>query len=292
MLRNMSIRKRLMVILTMVYIISMLGVIVGGYYLLSRDSLREAKEKTRLFATVMSANQKFMARNVRPEIMDLLPDTYFPEATVGIVMMSETAAMIEDDFPEYIFKIASPNPLNEDNRSDAFENSIIVGFDNGDFEKWEGPVNKAGKRYYAIAAPIEARKSCIWCHDTPEVANPEMVEEYGTDSGYGYEVGDVVGGRFIYVPMAAADELAMKKLAGFGGGISLLFLFAMLIIDRIIIGTVVKPIEGLVEVAGDISRGKMDREFDIRGNDEIRLLAEAFNRMKVSLAKAMDILRK
>lgn len=292
MLRNMSIRKRLMVILTMVYIISMIGVVIGGYYLLNRDSLREAKEKTRLFATIMSANQKFMARNVRPEIMDLLPDTYFPEATVGIVMMSETAEMIKDDFPEYIFKIAAPNPLNEDNRSDAFENSIIVGFDNGDFDNWEGTVNKAGKHYYAIASPIEARKSCIWCHDTPEVANPEMVEEYGVDSGYGYEVGDVVGGRFIYVPMAASDELTMKKLAGFGGGISLLFLFAMLIIDRIIVGTVVKPIEGLVEVAEDISRGKMDREFDVKGNDEIKLLADAFNRMKVSLAKAMDILRK
>lgn len=292
MLRNMSIRKRLMVILTLVYIFSMVGAIAGGYFVFDRDSLREAKEKTELFTSVMSANQKFMAQNVRPEIMDLLPDTYFPEATVGIVMMGETAQMIQEDYPEYVFKVASPNPLNKDNRSDSFENSVIAGFENGDYEEWAGTVTKAGERFYATAVPVEARKSCIWCHDTPEVAHPDMVEEYGTDSGYGYEVGDIVGARFIYVSMAASEAITMQKLAIFGGGISLLFLVAMLIIDRIVINTVVKPIEEIVEVAEDISRGKMDREFDIKGNDEIKLLADAFNRMKVSLAKAMDILRK
>ncbi|NCO50474.1 MAG: DUF3365 domain-containing protein [Deltaproteobacteria bacterium] len=288
----MSIRKRLLVILALVYVLSMIGTIGGGYYLLNQDALREAKEKIQLFATVMSANQEFMSYNVRPDLMDLLPDTYFPSASVGIVMMSETAKIIREDYPEYNFKIASPNPLNKENLSDAFENTIIAGFDKGNYEEWEGVVTKVGKRYYANATQIVARKSCIWCHDTPETANPEMVEEYGRDSGYGYELGDIVGGRFIYVPMAEADKITMEKLAGFGGGISLLFFLAMLIIDRIIVATVVKPIENIVDVAGDISRGKMTREFEIIGNDEIKLLAEAFNRMKVSLAKAMDILHK
>lgn len=153
-------------------------------------------------------------------------------------------------------------------------------------------IDKGGESFYATAVPIEARKSCIWCHDTPEVAHPDMVEEYGTTSGYGYEIGDIVGGRFVYVPLSTAKEMMMKKLAGFAGGISVLFLLAMFIIDRIVIGTVVKPIENIVEVAEDISRGKMDRNFEVNTNDEIKLLADAFNRMKVSLAKAMDILRK
>lgn len=292
MLKNMSIRKRLLVILVVVYAFSIVGAVSGGYYILNRDALREAQEKTELYGTVMSANQRFMASDVRPKIMDLLPDTYFPEATVGILMMSKTAKAIQEDYPGYAFKLASPNPLNQENLSDAFENSIIAGFKNGDFENWEGTVTKAGERFYATAKPIEAHKSCIWCHDTPEVAHPDMVEEYGTESGYGYELGDIVGGRFIYVSMSATDKIAMQKLAGFAGGISLLFLIAMFVIDRTIIGTVVKPIENIVDVAEDISRGKMDREFEVKSNDEIKLLADAFNRMKVSLAKAMDILRK
>ena len=292
MLRNMSIRKRLMVILTLVYIVSIVSAIGGGYYMLNQDAMREAKEKTNLFSTLMNANMKYLSTNIRPGVLDLLPDEYFPEATVGILMMTTVAETIKDEYADYIYKIASPNPLNKNNLSDSFENSIITAFDNGDFEDWEGIVTKKGERFFATAIPIEARKSCIWCHDTPEVAHPEMVEKYGTESGYGYQIGDIVGGRFVYVPLSLADEMTMKKLAGFGGGISLLFLIAMLIIDRVVVGTVVKPIEQIVEVAEDISRGKMDREFDIKGNDEIKLLADAFNRMKVSLAKAMDILRK
>jgi methyl-accepting chemotaxis protein len=288
----MSIRKRLFVILALVYIVSMVGAIAGGYYILERESLREAKEKVELFTSVMSANQEFMATSVRPDLMDLLPDTYFPEATVGIVMMDEAAKIIREEYPEYIFKIASPNPLDRENLSDSFENSIIASFDNGDFDKWEGSIFKTGKHFYATAVPIEARKSCIWCHDTPATADPEMVETYGTQSGYGYKVGDIVGGRFIYVSMDKADAITLKKLAMFGGGLSLLFLIAMLVIDRTVINTIVKPIEEIVAVAEEISRGKMDREFEVKGNDEIKLLADAFNRMRVSLAKAMDILRK
>jgi methyl-accepting chemotaxis protein len=281
-----------MTILIMVYIVSMIGTIIGGYYFLDHDAQNGARDKAELFSSVMSANQKYMSRNVRPEIMDQLPDAYFPEATVGIVMMGETAQLIQDEYPEFLFKVASPNPLNKENRSDSFENSIIAGFDNGDYEKWEGTVTKAGKRFFATAVPIEARKSCIWCHDTPEVAHPDMVEEYGSESGYGYEVGDIVGGRFIYVSMADSDKTTIQKLVKRMGAISLLFLLAMLLIDRIIVSTVVKPITEIVAVAEDISRGKMDREFNVKGNDEIKLLADAFNRMKVSLAKAMDILRK
>jgi methyl-accepting chemotaxis protein len=288
----MSIRKRLFVILALVYIVSMVGAIAGGYYILERESLREAKEKVELFTSVMSANQEFMATSVRPDLMDLLPDTYFPEATVGIVMMDEAAKIIREEYPEYVFKIASPNPLDRENLSDSFENSIIASFDNGDFDKWEGSIFKTGKHFYATAVPIEARKSCIWCHDTPATADPEMVEKYGTESGYGYKVGDIVGGRFIYVSMDKADAITLKKLAMFGGGLSLLFLIAMLVIDRTVINTIVRPIEEIVAVAEEISRGKMDREFAVKGNDEIKLLADAFNRMRVSLAKAMDILRK
>lgn len=122
MLRNMSIRKRLFVILTLVYIVSIIGAIGGGYYILNKDALREAKDKVNLFATLMNSNMRYVAQNVRPEVLDLLPDTYFPEATVGILMMSTVAEYVKDEYPDYIYKVASPNPLNKRNLSDAFEN--------------------------------------------------------------------------------------------------------------------------------------------------------------------------
>lgn len=119
-----------------------------------------------------------------------------------------------------------------------------------------------------------------------------MVAEYGRTSGYGYEEGDIVSARIVYMPTDAAKRLTVQKLGSLAAVVSLLFFFALLLIDYTINRSVVKPIENFVDVAGDISRGKMGRSFEVETNDEIKLLAEAFNRMKVSLEKAMDILRK
>lgn len=292
MFKNMSIRKRVFVILAIVYVFSMVGVIGSGYYLLSEDTRREAAEKTELFLRSMNANQKYMAKFVRPELKELLGDEYFPEASVGAVMLAKTAKILTAAYPEYVLKISSPNPLNPDNLSTAFEEKIIAGFDNGDYDEWEGFTDRNGESFYAAAIPIEARKGCIWCHDTPEVAHPDMVEEYGTTSGYGYREGDIVGTRIVYVSTQEVQELTWKKLGFLGSAVSILFLIALIVIDRIIIRSVVLPIENIVDIAGDISRGKMDRSFDVDTNDEIKSLADAFNRMKVSLEKAMDILRK
>lgn len=292
MLGNLTIRKRIMVILATVYVTSLFVAIIGGYFVLRQETTREAVEKTELFAAVMSANQLYMAQNIRPEIKDRLPDLYFPEATVGIQMMVETAELIQEEYPEYIFRVISPNPLNTDNLSDNFENGIIRGFASGQYETWEGFIDKEGKNYFATAVPIEARSGCIWCHSTPDEAHPEMVEEYGTESGYGYKLGEIVGARFIYVPTEKAMELTRKKLIIFVGTLSILFLIAFLLIDGVITRSVVRPIEELTAVATEISKGKMDREFEVKSDDEIKALADAFNRMKVSLTKAINIIKK
>lgn len=292
MLGKLTIRKRIMVILASVYLISLVVAVTGGYFVLKQEATREAIEKTELFAAIMSANQRYMAQNIRPDINEKLPGYYFPEATVGIQMLVETAELIQQEYPEYIFRVVSPNPLNKTNLSDDFENRIIKGFSREEYDHWEGFIEKEGKKYYATAIPVEARRDCIWCHSTPAEAHPDMVEEYGTESGYGYKLGEIVGARIIYVPTAKAMELARKKLAITIITLSILSFIAFFLIDAVINRSVVTPIEKLTEIATEISKGKMDREFIVTTEDEIKALAEAFNRMKVSLSKAISIIKK
>ena len=120
----------------------------------------------------------------------------------------------------------------------------------------------------------------------------EMVERYGTGSGYGYKLGDIVGGTFVYVPADVAINQAMKKLLYFSLGFSIFFLLALFIVDRIIVSSVIKPIEVFVKTAEDVSKGKLDREFRVRTNDEMKSLANAFTRMKASIVKAIEIMKK
>ncbi|OQY18557.1 MAG: histidine kinase [Desulfobacteraceae bacterium 4572_35.1] len=292
MFRNMSIRKRIVFMLATVYIVSLALVVAGGGYFLERDVVREAQQKTDLFATVMSNSARYLHNVIRPKAEELLTeDAYFPEGAVGVLMLTEVARYIQEDYPEYIFRFASPNSLNPDNLSDEFEDKIITAFDDGDFEDWKGFTERDGVKYYAVAKPLTAGSDCIHCHDTPDVAHPSQVEQYGTRSGYGYLEGDVVGARFIYVPTDVIQQEAYKRIAYFSAAFSIFFLLVLFAVDRFIVSSVVKPIEHIVEVSEDISRGKLDVEFNVKTNDEIKMLADAFDRMKVSLAKAMDILR-
>lgn len=292
MLRNMSIRKRIVFMLATVYIVSLALVVAGGGYFLEQDVVREAKQKTDLFATVMSNSARYLHNVIRPKAEELLPeDAYFPEGAVGVLMLTEVARYIQEEYPEYIFRFASPNPLNPDNLSDELEDKIISAFDAGEYNEWKGFAVRDGVKFYAVAKPLIAGSDCISCHDTPEVAHPSQVDKYGTRAGYGYLEGDVVGARFIYVPTDVIQQEAYKRIGYFSAAFSIFFLLVLFAVDRFVVSSVVKPIEHIVEVSEEISRGKLDVEFNVKTNDEIKLLADAFDRMKVSLAKAMDILR-
>lgn len=292
MLKNLSIRKRIVVMLAVVYVVSIAVAVVGGGYVLLKDVEREAQEKTDLFAAVMSSSARYLHNVIRPKAEELVPeDAYFPESGVGVLMLTETARYIQDIYPEYIFRFASPNPLNDDNLSNQFEDEVIMKMEDGEIQEWKGFTEREGVSYYSVAKPLVAGSDCISCHDIPEVAHPDQVEKYGTRSGYGYLEGDVVGARFIYVPVEMIQNQAYKRILYFSIGFSIFFLIVLFAVDRFIVTSIVRPIEHIVTVAEKISRGNLDAEFEVNTKDEIRSLADAFERMKVSMSKAMDILR-
>jgi HAMP domain-containing protein len=59
----------------------------------------------------------------------------------------------------------------------------------------------------------------------------------------------------------------------------------------VVFGVVVyflKPISGLAEVAGRVADGDMDRSVEIGGSNDIAALADAIERLRVSLKLSMD----
>ncbi|WP_461832045.1 HAMP domain-containing protein [Aquifex sp.] len=65
----------------------------------------------------------------------------------------------------------------------------------------------------------------------------------------------------------------------------------MFVIFYILERYVFKPIEVLKEHADKISKGDVEDKIPIKGEDEIGELAKAFERMRVSIKKVMDILK-
>lgn len=87
------------------------------------------------------------------------------------------------------FKILSDNPMNPGNQVGPFEKMALEAMRNdGKSEFYES--NGGEFRY---AKMIKASKSCMACHASAEKAPESVRRNYGTESGYGYKEGDVVG---------------------------------------------------------------------------------------------------
>ena len=118
-----------------------------------------------------------------------------------------------------------------------------------------------------------------------------MVRVYGKDNGFEWKMGDTVGAQIISVPMTVplgiADR-AFRSLMFSLGGIALA---TLLLLDLAIVMIVIRPVTRLSKAADQISKGDLSvPELAIKGSDEISQLAQSFNRMYLSLVKAIRML--
>jgi protein-histidine pros-kinase len=119
-----------------------------------------------------------------------------------------------------------------------------------------------------------------------------MTQIYGRSNGFGWKANDIVGAQIISVPMAVPESIAQRafyNLKLYFVGFAIL---TILILDIVVYVTVVKPVSRLSDMANAISHGNVTQPMaPIGGKDEIAALAESFNRMHISLNKAMLMLK-
>jgi protein-histidine pros-kinase len=142
-----------------------------------------------------------------------------------------------------------------------------------------------------LAHPIKAAPNCLECHAAPRYAPPSMIRIYGTENGFGWKPNEIVGAQIVSVPMALAASIAKDafgRLILFLSGVAIV---TAVVLDLTLLFTVIRPVSKLSAMADEISQGNMDvPELPVRGNDEIATLAGSFNRMYISLAKAIRLL--
>ncbi len=293
MFKNIRIRRRFMVILLMTFLLSLPLLGVSSYYVLKRNVDREVYENARVFLFTMESIRKHYGEVTRPAVTKELPDKFIVEAMSTSFNARGVAERVKKEFPQYIFKHASLNPRNPINKADKFENEIISKFAaDRTLKELNGFVKKQEGEYFYVSRPVTSKKDCLRCHGVPTDAPTEVIEKYGDDGGFGWKNDETVASLMAYVPSTVAIQNATKAFILFASFYVVIFFLLFLIIDRVIVGSIIKPIEELAEIAEEISLGKFDRNFIVKTRDEMKILADAFTRMKLSLIKAFDIIRK
>lgn len=292
MFRNMKLRKSFTLIMVLVYIISLPFIIFISYQVLLKNAEKESIERAQMMLRAMDAIKEYVGGTIRP-VLEELTDKEPVELTSGFYVIREISDIITESDRQYSFKFASINPLNPVNKANQFETEKINDFRSGKLKgQWRGFINTPQGSSYVIMTPIVVDSHCLRCHGDPNMATEEQRKRYGTSSGYNWKDGEIIGANTVYVPANVPIQNAKRALLIFSIVYSLFFLLIIIVIDRLIKGSIIKPIEELVETADEISRGNFERDFEVKARNEIKTLADAFTRMKVSLMKAMDILRK
>lgn len=294
MFKNMRLRKRFTMILLMVYIITLPILFFISYSFLKRNALKEIEIQTSLLLSAWEGVGVYTTEKLRPTLLKSMSLENVPlVAMKGMFIADEIEKKIKEKVGPYSYKVSSLNPKNPSHQADSFEAQLINDFKTGKIhEEWKGFREKDGEKLFAVVRPLSVSEECLLCHGNPESAPSTIINQYGKDKGFGYKEGDIIAIRAVYVPTRVPMSLMWKNLAIFMLLYSALFFVALFILDRIIISNIIKPIEHFVETATEVSRGNLDKQFEVKTNDEMKLLADAFERMKVSLRKAIEILKK
>jgi methyl-accepting chemotaxis protein len=203
-------------------ILSVLALTMGAGALVLIKQQRQAldKEARTRAQTVLSfgeAARDYARNTLSPAVSKHTKDLVF-EANSATFVARGTFEELRKRQPEYSFREASLNPLNEVHRADAEEQKIIARFQNEPgLEEVSGYRVKDGHEQFYIARPIPVKKVCLQCHDTPERAPKEVVERYGREHGYGWKEGDRNSAIMVSVPaedLRAAQAAAMWKVGG------------------------------------------------------------------------------
>jgi len=272
------------------------SVAIAGYLshqFLERSARAQVLEQARLMMGAAGGMRTYTSDQVGP-LLTAHPDrsNEFLPQVVPAYSATEVFNYLRATYPDYSYKEASLNPTNVRDHAADWEADVIQIFrDHPQKQEFFAERETPAGRVLFLAKPLFVDMSCLQCHSTPDKAPPAMIKLYGADHGFGWKVGDAIAVQLVSVPMAIplkiADQ-AFKSLMLSLGGIALL---TLVVLDLAVALVVIRPVTRLSNMADRISTGDLDvPEITVTGSDEIADLARSFNRMYLSLVKAIRML--
>jgi HAMP domain-containing protein len=269
---------------------------ITGY--ISRDFLqRNAREvvlqQARLMMSAAGGMRTYTSKQVGPLLAAHLAATDpFPPQRVPAYSATEVFNYLRQEHPDYTYKEATLNPTNLRDRAADWETDVIESFRNHPDQKEEvgERLTPDGPSLF-LAKPMTAKPECLPCHSTPAQAPPAMVATYGGDHGFGWNANEVVAAQIVSVPTSVPAEIADRAFKTLLISLAGVFLMTLVLLDVGLALIVVRPVKRFSVMADQISKGNMRvPQLPAKGSDEIAQLARSFNRMYLSLAKAMRMI--
>lgn len=296
MFKNWKLRKKFTAILLAILILglSLLALTMGLILKIATEN--QIASQALILMETMNSVRDYTNSQVRPELLERSQREFLPETlpTYSAREIFESLRKNKPEYRDFFYKAATLNPTNLRDRADKFETAIVERFiSDPDLKEISDFRNVPGGQLFFIARPIQIKKeSCLQCHSIPENAPPSVVERYGTTNGYGWQLNEIVGAQVISVPSQKVFAQSRQLFFVIMAIVSGILASVILLVNYLLNQNVIRPLKRISRVAEEVSVGNMEVDFEELGQDEIGNLAEAFRRMKLSLAMAMNRLNK
>jgi len=265
-----------------------------AYNFLEQNARAEVLHQAQMMVESAGATREYTEKEIEPLLVDhpRFSEEFLPQI-IPFYAATQIFNRLRKDYPDYNYKEAALNPSNPRDRAVEWEADVIEHFRNSPSQKeLIGERDTPTGRALYLAHAISANDDCLGCHGAVDKVMPTMVKTYGSVNGYGWKPGEVIGAQIVSVPMTVPlriADTAFRRLIIF---LSVVFVATLVAIDLALYAIVIRPVRGLSAMAERISRGELNlQELPVRGNDEIAGVTRSFNRMYVSMAKAMKMLK-
>jgi len=288
----MTISKKFNVVLLSIFAI---GLVVVGYvsdYVLQKNAREEVIRHAGMMMQAALAMRSYTINEIKPLLVSQLKDKFLPQ-TVPSYAATQNFNSLREKNPEYTYKEATLNPTNPRDRAVDWESDIIQQFSNtNELKEIVGERKTATGVSLFLARPIRiTNEACLACHSTVDNAPKSMIKLYGEANGFGWQHNQVVGSQIISVPLSHPIKRANQAWQIFMGSMSAIFICIFVFLNIMLKKLIIKPIMKISVIADEVSKGNMDVSgFKSQTDDEISMLAASFERMRISLNKAMQML--
>jgi HAMP domain-containing protein len=288
----MGLRLKFNLVLLVVCVLGLAATGSVSWALLQRNARDEVVRNANLMMEAALAIRSYTVTQVRPQLAVQLTQTFLPQ-TVPAFAATETLNQLKKNYPDYFYKEATLNPTNPRNRAADWEADLVQEFRNrATVTELVGERDTPTGRSLYIARPLQIKDpACLSCHTTPEAAPATMIKLYGPSNGFGWKLNDVVGAQVVSVPMTLPIRNAERAFFTFMGSLTAVFALVFIVLNVMLSRMIVQPIARMSKAADQVSTGNFDLpELPEAGRDEVALLGRAFNRMRRSLQKALQMI--
>jgi HAMP domain-containing protein len=297
MLNNLKLGAKFNLVLLSIFILGVSTTGIALSNILQNNAQDEVTSKALVLLETMNSVRNYTSTEINPELSNRLEtETQFLAQTVPAYSARQVFEHLNErkEYRNFSYREATLNPTNIRDLADDFEAGIVNEFrKNKDLKEKRGFRSDKNVELFYVARPLSiSKESCLRCHSTPERAPKSQIATYSDRNGFGWQLNEIVAAQMISIPANEVFNEARNVSVLIIGIVSLLFGVAILLVNWLLKQTVIDPLKRISQTAKDVSTGSLEAEFQHNSNDEIGILATAFNRMKVSLKMAMDILDK